>query len=108
MLTTEEETPTMMDLYRYVTNMHAADWKGIGLELQLKPETLEIISKDNPHECVACFQKTLDKWLKSTTHATWRALELAITNTKRAKLGLNPVTDVYGEYCTITDMQLVT
>jgi len=106
MLTTEEETPTMKDLNRYVTNMYAADWKDIGLELEFKSECLEIISKNNQQECVACFKSTLDSWLKSTPHATWRTLEVAITNVKRSKLGLDPVTDVYGEYSTITDMYL--
>jgi len=98
MLTPEEETPTMKNLNRYITNMYAADWKAIGLELEFKSESLEIISKNNQQECVACFQNTLDNWLKSTSHATWRTLEVAITNVRRAKLGLDPVTDVYGEY----------
>ena len=96
MVTTEEATPTMKNLNHYVTKKYAADWRDIGIELDLPLPTLEIISKDNHHECVACFQSTLYKWLESTPDATWRMLEVAITNVMRAKLGLDPVTDVYG------------
>ena len=96
-VTTEEATPTMKNLNRYVTKKYAADWRDIGIELDLELYTLGIISKDNRHECVPCFQSTLDKWLKSTPDATWRMLEVAITNVTREHLGLDPVTDVYGE-----------
>ena len=96
MVTTEEATPTMKNLNRYVTKKYAADWRDIGIELGLE-HTLEIISKDNHRECVPCFQSTLDKWLESTPDATWRMLEVAITNVTRQRLGLDPVTDVYDE-----------
>ena len=58
---------------------------------------------------VACLRYTLDKWLElNTDDATWKTLEIAITNVNRLKLGLNPVNDVYGKdmhVCT-TSMQL--
>ena len=79
---------------RYVTYKYAANWKDIGIELELKSETLEIISKNN-HESEACFQSMINKWLESTCHATWRTLEVAITNVRRVRVGLDPVTDVY-------------
>ena len=85
----------MRDLNRYVINKHADHWKDIGLELELELDTLNIISKDNKNDCVACFQITLDKWLKFNTNATWRILEVAITNVRRVHLGLEPVTDIY-------------
>ena len=97
MVTTEEATPTMKNLNHYVTKKYAADWRDIGIELDLPLHTLDIISKNNQHECVACFQSTLDNWLKSTTDATWRMLEVAITNVTRQRLGLDPVTDVSDE-----------
>ena len=37
------------------------------------------------------------KWLELTPSATWKILEVAITNVKRAKLSLDPITDIYGE-----------
>ena len=59
---------------------------------------LRIIAKDNPLQCVACFRKTLDKWLQlNTDDATWRTLEVALTNVNRTKLRLPPVDDVYGK-----------
>ena len=60
-------------------------------------------------QSVPCLTETLDKWLKlNTDDVTWRALEVALTNVNRAKLGLDPVGDVYGkdvyhtEVCTIS------
>ena len=66
----ETQTPDMKNLHRYVITIHAPDWKAIGLELNLKASTLEIIAADNPLKCTVCFEKTLDKWLKSTPDAT--------------------------------------
>ena len=88
----------MRDLNRYVTRKYATDWYNIGIELGLELDVLNIIKKDNPQECVACFQNTLDKWLKlNTDDATWKTLEVALTNVNRANLGLDPVDDMYGK-----------
>ena len=85
----------MKDLNRYVTNIYAADWESIGMELELKYETLYIISRDHQHDSITCFKRTLDKWLTSNPHGTWRTLEVAITNVNRSRLGLKPVDDIY-------------
>ena len=63
---------------------------------------LDVIKKDNPQQSVTCFQQTLDKWLKlNANDATWKTLEVALTNVNRAELGLDPVDDVYGkDVCT--------
>ena len=93
---TEDERPTMKNLNRYVTTRYATDWFDIGLELDLELDVLEIIKKDNPQQSVTCFRKTLDKWLKlNGDNATWKALEVAITNARRAILSLGRVDDVY-------------
>ena len=89
----------MKELNRYVTRRHALDQYDIGIELGLELD-VNITEKDNPQQSVTCFQKTLGKWL-SNDDATWKELELALTNVNRAKLGLDPVDDVYGKevYC---------
>ena len=84
----------MKDLYRYVINTYADLWEPIGIELDLKHTTLKIISKDH-QDCITCFKRTLDEWLNSTTDASWRTLEVAITNVNRSRLGLKPVNDIY-------------
>ena len=87
----------MKDINRYVTRKHAVDWKDIGIELDLKLSTLNIIESDHPLKCESCFQAMIDKWIESTSeNATWRALEVALTNVNRQKLDLDPVDDVYG------------
>ena len=84
----------MRDLNRYVVHKYASEWEDIAFELGLDEQLIEIIKKDN-RECVDCLRRTLQKW--STPHATWKTLEIAITNVKRIRLSLDPVTDVYGE-----------
>ncbi|XP_065900168.1 uncharacterized protein [Dysidea avara] len=97
-ITNKDDTPTMRDLNRYVTKRkYATDWKDIGIELGLELDVLDVIEKDNPQQSVSCLQKTLDKWLKLTPNATWRTLEITLTNVRRLQLCLDPVDDVYGE-----------
>ena len=88
----------MRDLNRYVTKKYAGIWYDVGIELRFEPDVLDIIDNDNPLQSVKCFRKTLDKWLKlNTDDATWKTLEVALTNVNRIDLGLDPVHDVYGE-----------
>ena len=88
----------MRDLNRHVAKKYATDWEDIGMELGLELDVLKIIARDNPLQSEACLRETLDKWLKlNTDDATWKTLEVALTNVKRAKLGLDPINDVYGK-----------
>ena len=88
----------MRDLNLYVAWKFGDNWEDIGIELGFNLTSLSIIGRDNNQQCVACLRKTLDKWLElNTDDATWKTLEIAITNVNRAKLGLNPVKDVYGK-----------
>jgi len=87
----EDDTPTMKDLNRYVTKKYAADWEDIGLELGLQLDRLKIIKKNNPQQAVDCFKEVMDKWLDSTPNATWKTLEVALTNVRRQQLDLDPI-----------------
>ena len=92
----------MKYLNRYVTKKYANDWYDIGIELGLDLDVLKIIARDNPLQSVDCLRETLDKWLKvNTDDATWRSLEVALTNVNRANLKLDPVDDVYGKICSL-------
>ena len=86
----------MRDLNRYVIKKQANLWKDIGIELGLDLDLLDVIEKDHPYQSVTCLQKVLDKWLKLAVNATWKSLELALTNVTRVDLGLDPVDDIYG------------
>ena len=94
----------MRDLQRYVIQRYASKWNKVGLELKLEATKLDNISMNNPFNCEACFVKTLDTWLQSNPNATWRTLEVAITNAIRAHICLDPVTDIYGKHVTISDI----
>ena len=86
----------MRDLNRSVIKKHANLWKDIGIELGLELDLLNVIDKDHPYQSITCLQQVLDKWLKLAVNATWKLLELALTNVTRVDLGLDPVDDIYG------------
>ena len=87
--------PSMKDLNRYVVYNYASEWEVIATELDLYGK-IAIIEKEGQNT-TDCFRNMLQKWLDSTPCATWKKLEVAITNVKRAKNSLLPITDVYGE-----------
>ena len=81
----------MKDLNRYVVRKYAIDWLEVGIELGLQMDLLHNIKMDYQY-CETCLQYTLAKWLDlNGDDATWRTLEVALTNVNRAKVGLDPV-----------------
>ena len=89
----------MKDLNRYVVRKYVTDWLDVGIELGLKLDSLHIIKTNHYLDIQTCLREVLNKWLKlNGDDATWRALEVALTNVNRAKLGLDPVAidDVHG------------
>ena len=86
-----------IERYQRICRKHAVDWKNIGIELGLQLCILNIIEKNHPLNCEACFLAMIEKWKELTSeNATWSALEVALTNVNRQKLDLDPVDDVYG------------
>ena len=94
----ESDPPSMKDLNRHVTKKFATIWKDVGIELGLELSLLNAIEQDY-EKVVTCFQNMLDKWLKLFPGATWKMLEVAITNVNRQELHLNPVENLYGKDC---------
>ena len=94
-LITEDERPSMKDLYRYVVYKYASEWNDIAIELGLEA-SIKIIETEN-QTCKNRLKETLQKWLDLSPNVTWKTLEVAITNVKRAKMSLDPITDIYGE-----------
>ena len=93
----ENKVPTMRDINRYLTRKHAADWKDIGIELGLGLSKLKIIENDHPLRSEDSFIAMIDTWIQlAGSDATWKALEVALTNINRQKLDRDPVDDVYG------------
>lgn len=87
-----DKKPTLKELQRNVIKTYAIYWYHIGIELDVYDATIE---KDY-QECEIRLRKTLQTWLDSTPPATWKMLEVAITNVIRAEKHLKPVDDIYG------------
>ena len=74
-MVTGDKRPTLRELMEHVIGRYAAYWDRIGIELGVDIVTIEI---DHGQNCAVCFRKTLQKWLDSTPHTTWKILEVAI------------------------------
>ena len=97
----ENATPTPRDLYNYIVTKHATNWREIGGELGLKPEVVNNIAANfqtfdsSKHE--NCLKEVFKFWLRADTNASWKKLEVALTNVSRAQRGLNVISNMYGE-----------
>ena len=83
---------------RYVIKKYASDWIDIGIELEIvlwKIIDIAECKKSCSWYKYEFFRETLDYWLRNKSDATWKTLEVALTNVSRLKLKLNPVDDVY-------------
>ena len=74
------DRPLLKDLYDHVVNNVAGKWRDLGVQL-LRPDQekmLDIIAADHPHDVVGCCKCVLNKWLNTTTDATWNELIRAL------------------------------
>ena len=71
--------PPFVILLREISDEVSPRWEDIGLQLQLSPNILEIIKKDNPGDCRACLREMLKEWMKQLEPPpSWRAIVTAI------------------------------
>ena len=58
----------------------ADKWKELGVQLLRSDQEnrLKIIAADHPHDVVSCCKRVLEKWLDTTTDATWNQLITAL------------------------------
>ena len=84
------ERPAAKDYQKFLTE-YCLEWQSIGLQLELTQAALNLIDADHRNQHRDCLRLTLESWLQMDTKATWSKLELAITNAKRVKLGIDPL-----------------
>ena len=75
-----DDRPSLKDLYDHVVGEVAPQWKDLGVQL-LRPDQqkqLGIIELDHPRDAVECCKCVLNKWLDTTTDATWNQLISAL------------------------------
>ena len=70
----------LTDLYDHVVNETAHKWRDLGVKL-LRPDQenrLNTIAADHPNDVVSCCKRVLEKWLETTSDATWNELIIAL------------------------------
>ena len=68
----------MKDLLQRVTPQYAADWKRIGIQLNLPIGELNAIEAGYPTNVKWCCDKMLEKWLETDLTASWKKILTAI------------------------------
>ena len=74
------DRPSIRDLYNHVVNQVAHRWRDLGMELlrsDLENE-LNIIAEDHPRDAATCCKRVFEKWLATTSDATWNELIRAL------------------------------
>ena len=70
----------LKDLHDHVVQKVAHKWKDLGVQLLRtdQQEALRIIELDHPRDTVECCKCVFEKWLDTTTDATWNWLISAL------------------------------
>ena len=66
--------PLLSDLKEYFTPQYAADWKEIGIMLDVDAAILAVIERDYYPSATDCSNAMLNKWLKVDNTASWGKL----------------------------------
>ena len=85
-----DKRPTAKDYQKFLVK-YCLEWKSIGGQLGLEESALAVIGADHRDQNRECLRLTLESWLQLDIKATWSKLELAITNSNRMKLGIDPL-----------------
>ena len=78
---TGSDRPSLKDLHEHVAIGAAGKWKDLGVYLlpqSGQAEMLKAIGADHPRDVVGCCKCVLEKWLDTTTDATWDQLITAL------------------------------
>ena len=87
----------MGELNRFLTE-YCNLWKSIGYKLELEDAVLDMIQSDCPTQRER-FTAVLQKWLELDVGATWKTLELSITNARREELSLEALQKSISYFC---------
>ena len=74
------DRPLFKDLHKHVVKVAPYMWRDLGIELlpYQHHEVLNIIEADYPHDSARCCQRVLQRWLETTTDATWNRVISAL------------------------------
>ena len=72
------DRPSLKDLHEHVVIQAAGKWRDLGVCLLSQPDQAEMITADHSRDAVSCCKGILEKWLDTTTDATWDQLIRAL------------------------------
>ena len=75
--------PTLDDVNELIVTQVAAKWQNLAIKLGVKDFLIDVISKNNRHDCEEACQDMLKRWLREERHTggeerTWSTLLTAL------------------------------
>ena len=72
----DEDRPRFKALHNHVVQEAAVKWRDLGVQLlyPVSGSVLDVIEKDHPRDALRCCQCMLQKWLQTSTDASWGQL----------------------------------
>ena len=69
---------TLREIENELTEVTAADWFPLGVQLGVRPATLRQIEKNYPQDTQRCKTEVLDLWLRNAPEVSWKNLAQAV------------------------------
>ena len=69
---------TLREIENELTEVTAADWFPLGVQLGVRPATLREIEKNYPQDTQRCKTEVLDLWLRNAPEVSWKNLAQAV------------------------------
>ena len=67
-----------MEILNELSEMTAAKWHQLGVQLDIPPATLSTIESDHPLDAQRCMTEVLNMWLRNAPECSWAKLAQAV------------------------------
>ena len=69
---------TVKEIQNELSEMAAANWYQLGMQLEIPPAELRTIECNNPHDAQRCMTEVLNRWLRNAPECSWAKLAQAV------------------------------
>ena len=72
---------TVKEIQSELSEMAAANWYQLGMQLEILPAELRTIECNNPHDAQRSMTEVLNRWLRNAPECSWAKLTQAVETT---------------------------
>ena len=71
-------TLTVKEIQNELSEMAAANWYQLGMQLEIPPAELRTVECNYPHDAQRCMTEVLNRWLRNAPECSWAKLAQAV------------------------------